>query len=58
MNWVADNATLVAIGLFIFFGIFVAAFFIRNQSAKIDEEALAEKNIRESTVGIKTSKKL
>ena len=58
MNWVSDNATFVALGLFIFFGVFVAAFFIRNQSAKTDEEGAEEKKTRESTVGIKTSKKL
>jgi len=57
MNWITDNANWVAIGLFVFFGAFVLAFFLRNRSAKSDELGREEKHDRESNIGIKNSRK-
>lgn len=58
MNWVTDNASWIAWGLFIFIGIFIVGFFMRNQGAKTDKEGPTEKNTRNSNVGIKRSDKL
>jgi hypothetical protein len=57
MNWITENATWVAVGLFGFFGAFVVAFFLRNRGAKTDEAGLQEKHSEESSIGIKNSKK-
>ena len=57
MNWISEHATWVALGLFVFFGAFVIAFFLRNHGAKSDEFGTQEKRLEESNVGIKKSKK-
>ncbi len=57
MSWITENATWVALGLFLFFGAFVIAFFVRNHSAKSDEFGAREKHVEESNIGIKNFKK-
>jgi hypothetical protein len=57
MSWITDNANGVAIGLFVFFCVFVVAFFLRNHSAKTDEMGTQEKHSDESNIGIKNSRK-
>lgn len=57
MNWISDDASWIAVGLFLFFGAFVLAFFLRNRSAKKDELGPVEKHSEESNLGIKDSRK-
>ena len=57
MEWITNNATWVAVGLFLFFGAFVIAFVLRNHSAKTDEVGVQEKQSENSNLGIKNSKK-
>ena len=56
MSWITENVIWVAIGLFVFFGAFVIAFFLRNRNAKTDELGPKEKQTEESSIGIKNSK--
>jgi len=57
MDWITNNATWVATGLFLFFGVFVIAFFVRNHSAKTDERDTQEKQFENPTGEIKNSRK-
>jgi len=56
MDWITNNATWVATGLFLFFGVFVIAFFVRNHSAKTDERDTQEKQFENPTGEIKNSR--
>jgi len=57
MSWITDNASWVAVGLFLFFAAFVVAFFWRNHGAKTDEFGPDEKHKQNSNIGIKNSRK-